>query len=80
MIAITAIKKIDKLGRVVIPVDFRKSLNIKSRDEVEIFVESDTIIIKKNITKCIFCISSNDLKIYKGKNICAECRDVTKTF
>lgn len=67
------IRKVDELGRIVIPIELRRVLDIAERDELEIFMESDHIILQKYEPTCIFCASSQGLISYKGKNICQNC-------
>jgi len=67
-------RSVDELGRIVIPKDYRKLLDIKEEDVLEISVQEDKIIIKKMENTCIFCDSKEDLLSYKGKFICSECR------
>lgn len=67
------IRNIDELGRIVIPKELRKKMDIKSDDPIEIYVEEDRIILEKFTTGCLFCDSDTDIQIYKGKKICAAC-------
>ena len=67
------IRKVDELGRIVLPIELRRTLDIAERDELEIYMENDRIILQKFETSCIFCASSRDLVTYRGKNICQEC-------
>lgn len=67
-------KKIDPLGRVLIPVKMREELNIEaSKTEVEIAVEGERIILKKTEKSCIFCNTKEELIPYRGKSICVNC-------
>ena len=67
------VRNIDELGRVVVPKEFRKQLGIANTDPVEISLEEDRIVIKKYLPVCHFCGSSNNIEMFKGKNICALC-------
>lgn len=67
------IRKVDELGRIVLPIETRRSLDIVERDELEIFVEDDRIILQKFEHSCVFCGSSRTLVTYRNKNICTEC-------
>ena len=67
------IRKLDELGRVVIPIELRNKFNISEIDPIEIYVEGSNIILKKYENNCIFCGKSNNLKEYKDKPICANC-------
>lgn len=67
------IRKIDELGRIVIPIEMRKILDIKERDSLGISLNEDGIFIKKEEPSCVFCNSNNKLKSFYGKNICKNC-------
>lgn len=67
------VRKVDELGRVVIPIELRRVLDIAEKDPVEIFVDNNKIILKKYETTCVFCNSSENVTSFKGRNICAEC-------
>lgn len=67
------VRKVDELGRVVIPIELRRTMGIEIKDPIEIFVEGQSIILKKYQPSCIFCNNMSDVVYYKGKNICADC-------
>lgn len=67
------VRKVDDLGRIVIPKELRNTLNISERDSLEIFVDGEQIILRKYEPACIFCGSASDVINYKGKNICKKC-------
>ena len=67
------IRKVDELGRIVLPIELRRTLDIAERDELEIYMEGGRIILQKFEPSCIFCASSRDLASFRGKNICQEC-------
>ena len=67
------IRKVDELGRIVLPIELRRVLDIAERDELEIYMENDRIILQKFEPSCIFCRSSQGLVTYKGKNVCQVC-------
>lgn len=67
------VRKVDELGRVVLPIELRRTLDIDIKDSLEIYVENGTIVLKKYEPACVFCGSTSDIKEFKGKNICAEC-------
>lgn len=67
------VRKVDELGRVVIPIELRRNLDIEVKDALEIFVDGEHIILKKYAPACIFCGQAKDVETYKGKNICPAC-------
>ncbi|MCG0275069.1 MAG: AbrB/MazE/SpoVT family DNA-binding domain-containing protein [Thermosediminibacteraceae bacterium] len=69
------VRKVDELGRVVIPIELRRTLSINEKDALEIFVDTDRIILKKYQPGCIFCGSAENVFTIKGKNICEKCAE-----
>lgn len=67
------VRKVDELGRVVLPIELRRTLDIAEKDALEIYVDGSTIILKKYEPACIFCGDARDVTTYKGKNICPSC-------
>lgn len=67
------VRNLDELGRVVIPKEIRKKLNIEQKDPIEIYLDGNSIILKKFESGCIFCNSSKDLSLYREKLICKKC-------
>lgn len=67
------VRKIDELGRIVLPMELRKILDIKEKDSLGIFLDNDGIFIKKEKPSCIFCNSCINLKSFSEKNICQNC-------
>lgn len=57
----------------VLPIELRRTLEIGDDDSLEIFVESNTIILKKYQPACIFCGNAKNVSTYKGRNVCPEC-------
>jgi len=68
------VRKIDKLGRIVIPVEFRKSLGMQLEDSVEMMLDGKYIKMSKQEEDCIFCGSNTDTLVYKDKLVCNECK------
>ena len=68
----------DDLGRIVIPIELRRTMDIGLRDTLEIFVEDDKIILKKYHPACIFCNDARDVVYYKDKLICRNCLEELK--
>ena len=67
------VRKIDELGRIVLPIEMRRTLDIAEKDSLEIFSEGDKVILRKYQPTCIFCESSDNLLGYMGKNVCSTC-------
>ena len=67
------VRKVDELGRIVLPIELRRTLGIEEKDRIEIFVDGEFIILRKYQPACIFCDNAKDIINYKGKNICPDC-------
>ncbi len=67
------VRKVDELGRVVIPIELRRTLGIDEKDALEIYVDNEKIILKKYEPACVFCGNASDVQNYKGKLVCKEC-------
>ena len=67
------IRKVDELGRIVLPIELRRTLDIAERDELEIYMENDRIILQKFEPACVFCGSSRRLSDYRSKKVCQDC-------
>jgi transcriptional pleiotropic regulator of transition state genes len=72
------VRKVDELGRVVIPIELRRTLQIEEKDALEIYVDGERIILKKYQPACIFCGNADNIKIFRDKNICPDCLDSMK--
>lgn len=68
------VRKVDELGRIVLPIELRRTLNINIKDPIEIFVNSNNeIILQKYEPACIFCGSADNVVTYKDRYVCREC-------
>jgi AbrB family transcriptional regulator, transcriptional pleiotropic regulator of transition state genes len=67
------VRRIDSLGRIVLPIELRRIMDLDIKDPVEIFVDEEHIILKKYQPTCIFCNSGDDVITYKDKKICRVC-------
>lgn len=67
------IRRVDELGRVVIPIEIRNQFNIVEKDPIEIYVDGSSIVLKKFEPNCIFCSNTQDLLSYNDRLICTEC-------
>jgi len=68
------VRKIDDLGRIVLPAETRRLFNIREGDQLAISVEGDNILIRKLEDTCTFCGSTKDVGGFKSKGICSRCR------
>ena len=73
------VRRIDELGRVVLPVELRRTLGLDVRDPVEIFVEEDAIVLRKYQPNCIFCGNGKSVSHFRNKPVCNECRRLLKS-
>ena len=67
------VRKVDELGRIVLPIELRRTLEIAEKDALEIYVDGSTIVLKKFRPSCIFCDGAKDVSVFRGKNVCAKC-------
>ena len=67
------VRKVDELGRIVLPIEMRRTLDIGERDALEIYVEGSSVILKKYKPSCVFCDASKDVMSFRGKNVCPKC-------
>lgn len=68
------VRKVDPLGRIVIPKEIRRIMDINEGDAIEIFKERNSIVFRKYSTSCSICGSSEAIKRYNGVGICSNCR------
>ncbi len=67
------VRKVDELGRVVIPIELRRTLGISEKDALEIYVDGERIMLKKYEPACIFCGNADRVSYFKGKIVCNTC-------
>jgi len=67
------VRKVDELGRIVIPIELRRTMGIEEKDALEIYVDNEKIILKKYEPACIFCGNAYEVHNYKSKNLCRQC-------
>ena len=67
------VRKVDELGRIVLPIELRRTLDIAEKDSMELYIEGDAIILRKYQPADIFCDSAKDIVSYRGKNVCSDC-------
>ena len=74
------VKRIDELGRIVVPKEMRTKMNIACGDALEIYVEDDKIVLAKFTPNCTFCGSKDIATEFSGSKICRECLEKIKTI
>lgn len=67
------VRKVDELGRIVLPIELRRTLDIAEKDALEIYVEGSSIILRKYQPSCVFCGDAKNVSSFKNKNICQSC-------
>ncbi len=72
------VRKVDNLGRIVLPIELRRTLNIETKDSIEIYVDGEDVILKKYEPACTFCGSADETIEFKNKIICQECLESMK--
>ena len=68
------VRRVDELGRIVIPMELRNKLSIAEKDSLEIFVDGTAIVLKKYTEGCVFCGSDKKLYSYDSHLICERCK------
>lgn len=72
-VATGIVRKVDELGRVVLPVELRRTMGIDEKDPLEIYMDGDSIVLKKYQPSCIFCGNADGAEHFKGKLVCPSC-------
>ncbi len=67
------VRKVDPLGRIVLPIELRRHYEIGPKDGLEILVDEESIILRKSVPMCIFCGNASEASTFKGKNVCQNC-------
>ncbi|MDR3601910.1 MAG: AbrB/MazE/SpoVT family DNA-binding domain-containing protein [Desulfosporosinus sp.] len=67
------VRKVDELGRIVLPIELRRTLGIDVKDPLEIYVDQEKIILKKYEPACVFCGNASENQLFQGKNVCRVC-------
>jgi AbrB family transcriptional regulator, transcriptional pleiotropic regulator of transition state genes len=79
MKAVGVVRKVDELGRFVLPKELRDIFDINIKDAIEIYVNGESIILKKYQPSCVFCSNAEETVLFKGKLICSTCSNEAKT-
>lgn len=74
------VRKIDELGRIVLPAEIRQSMDIETRDSLEIYTDGERIVLQKYHPGCIFCSNADGLVYFGQKRICADCLEKIKSL
>ncbi len=69
------VRKLDDLGRIVLPIELRRLLDLEVGSSIEIYTDNDSIVLKKYQPSCIFCGGEGDLKQYNNRSLCKGCRE-----
>jgi transcriptional pleiotropic regulator of transition state genes len=67
------VRKVDELGRIVLPIELRRTFGIAEKDALEIYVDGENIILRKYEPDCIFCGNAKDITVFRNRNVCSEC-------
>ena len=67
------VRKVDELGRIVLPIELRRTLGIEIKDSLEISVNGQHIVLSKYEPSCVFCAGAKDVTLFKEKRVCAKC-------
>ncbi len=67
------IRKIDDLGRIIIPIELRRTMGFNDKESVEILVDGEHVILKKYEPVCFFCGNKNNVQRFHGKAVCGKC-------
>ncbi len=78
MVTTNIVRRVDKVGRVSLPLSLRESLGFSSQDPLEMHAEGNCIVVQKHVASCFFCGGEEDLKAYRTFPICAKCRFLLK--
>lgn len=72
------VRKVDELGRIVLPIELRRTLDIAERDPLEIFVDGSAIVLQKYEQSCVFCGQAKGLTRFRDKSVCMSCLEALK--
>lgn len=74
------VRRVDELGRIVLPIELRRTLDIAERDALEIYVDGSSIVLRKYLPSCLFCDSADDVITFEGKMVCRNCLEKLKAL
>ena len=67
------VRKVDELGRLVLPIEMRRTLGLNEKDPVEIFAEGESIVLRRYQVSCVFCDGTEGIVLFKDKHVCSNC-------
>ena len=73
------VRKVDELGRIVLPISIRQTMDINEKDPLEIFIDENRIILQKYHPACVFCNNADRIVYFNNKRICQDCLEKIKT-
>ena len=73
------VRKVDELGRIVLPIELRKLMDINVKDSLEIFTDGDSVVLRKYMPACVFCADASDVIYFNGKRVCRKCLEQLKS-
>lgn len=74
------VRRVDDLGRVVIPIEIRRNFDVNIGDSMEIYVDGQHVLLRKYQPQCIFCSEAKGVKNFRGKNMCPKCIEELKNI
>lgn len=74
------VRKVDELGRIVVPIEIRRNLDINEGNPLEIYVDGQNVVLRKYQPECIFCGEAGDVTNIRGKNMCKKCIEELKSI
>lgn len=77
---IGVVRKVDQLGRIVLPKSLRKRYEMNEGDPVEILVQGDHIILEKFKPRCVFCANDEKVGNYLGRHVCTNCMNELQAY
>ena len=73
-------RQVDELGRFVLPKEIRRSLDINTKDSLEIYTDEGRIILQKYLPACTFCGEADNIVLFGDKRVCRGCIERLKNL
>ena len=67
------VRRVDELGRIVLPIELRRTLDIAEKDFLEIYTDGESIVLQKYQSSCVFCGAKENISEFRGKSVCLDC-------